>query len=175
MKITVLTVILLVLAVIIAVGSVTVLGPCVHEDGSEAPCTGTGRAILADGILLAVLSVFLLFIKAPKMRLILFMITAVAALTGILMPGTLLPVCKMDTMHCRTYLACYKKSDPKIRPDNRPGSAYGASGADSLRRIHCHPEPSRGAEQSGIETRSGYYCGSVFSTVKDQLQEYAPA
>ncbi len=101
MKITVLTVILLVLAVIIAVGSVTVLGPCVHEDGSEAPCTGTGRAILADGILLAVLSVFLLFIKAPKMRLILFMITVVAALAGILMPGTLLPVCKMDTMHCR--------------------------------------------------------------------------
>ena len=101
MKIAVLTVILLVLAVIIAVGSVTVLGPCVHEDGSEAPCTGTGRAILADGILLAVLSVFLLFIKAPKMRLILFMITAVAALAGILMPGTLLPVCKMDTMHCR--------------------------------------------------------------------------
>lgn len=101
MKITVLTVILLALAVIIAVGSVTVLGPCVHEDGSEAPCTGTGRAILADGILLAVLSVFLLFIKAPKMRLILFMITAVAALAGILMPGTLLPVCKMDTMHCR--------------------------------------------------------------------------
>jgi len=101
MKITVLTVILLVLAVIIAVGSVTVLGPCAHEDGSEAPCTGTGRAILADGILLAVLSVFLLFIKAPKMRLILFMITAVAALAGILMPGTLLPVCKMDTMHCR--------------------------------------------------------------------------
>lgn len=101
MKKTVLTVILLVLAVIIAVGSVTVLGPCVHEDGSEAPCTGTGRAILADGILLAVLSVFLLFIKAPKMRLILFMITAVAALAGVLMPGTLLPVCKMDTMHCR--------------------------------------------------------------------------
>ena len=101
MKTTVLTVILLVLAVIIAVGSVTVLGPCVHEDGSEAPCTGTGRAILADGILLAVLSVLLFFIKAPKMRLILFMITAVSALAGILMPGTLMPVCKMDTMHCR--------------------------------------------------------------------------
>lgn len=101
MKATVLTVILLVLAVIIAVGSVTVLGPCVHEDGSEAPCTGTGRAILADGILLAVLSVLLLFIKAPKTRIILFMITAVAALAGVLMPGTLLPVCKMDTMHCR--------------------------------------------------------------------------
>ena len=101
MKTNVLTVILLVLAVIIAVGSMTVLGPCVHEDGSEAPCTGTSRVILADGILLAVLSVFLLFIKAPKTRMILFIITAVAALAGVLMPGTLLPVCKMDTMHCR--------------------------------------------------------------------------
>ena len=101
MKTNVLTVILLVLALIIAVGSVTVLGPCVHEDGSEAPCTGTGRMILAGGILLAVLSVSLFFIKAPKTRMILFIITAVAALAGILMPGTLLPICKMDTMHCR--------------------------------------------------------------------------
>ncbi len=101
MKTNVVTVILLVLAVIIAVGSVTVLGPCVHEDGSEAPCAGTGRAILADGILLAVLSVLLLFVRAPKTRGILFMITAVTALAGILMPGTLLPVCRMDTMRCR--------------------------------------------------------------------------
>jgi len=101
MKKNVLTIILLILAVIIAVGSVTVLGPCVHEDGSEAPCTETGRVILAVGILLAVLSVFLLSIKSPKTRMILFIITAVAALAGILIPGTLLPVCKMDTMHCR--------------------------------------------------------------------------
>ncbi len=101
MKKNVLAVILLILAAVIAVGSVTVLGPCVHEDGSEAPCTGTGRAILADGILLAALSVLFLFIKAPKARMILFVITSVAALVGILMPGTLLPVCKMDTMHCR--------------------------------------------------------------------------
>ena len=101
MKKNVLAVILLILAAVIAVGSVTVLGPCVHEDGSEAPCTGTGRAILADGILLAALSVLFLFIKAPKTRMILFVITSVAALVGILMPGTLLPVCKMDTMHCR--------------------------------------------------------------------------
>ena len=32
--------ILLILAAVIALGSVTVLGPCVHEDGSEALCTG---------------------------------------------------------------------------------------------------------------------------------------
>ena len=94
-------VILTVLALIIAVGSVTFLGPCVHEDGSEAPCGGAARAILIDGILLAVLGILLLFIKSTKTCVIRFTVTAVAALAGILLPGTLLPICKMDTMHCR--------------------------------------------------------------------------
>ena len=94
-------VILTVLALIIAVGSVTFLGPCVHEDGSEAPCSGATRAIMADGILLAVLGVLLLLVKSPTARVILFAAAAVAAFAGILLPGTLLPICKMDTMHCR--------------------------------------------------------------------------
>lgn len=101
MKKTIFPVILTVLALIIAVGSVTFLGPCVHEDGSKAPCAEAARAILADGILLAVLGILLLFIRSPRARIILFAAAAIAALTGILLPGTLLPVCKMDTMHCR--------------------------------------------------------------------------
>ena len=101
MKKAVFPIILTVLALIIAVGSMTVLGPCVHEDGSEAPCAGAARAILADGVLLAVLGVLMLFIKSPKARATLFMVAAIAALAGILLPGTLLPICKMDTMHCR--------------------------------------------------------------------------
>ncbi len=101
MKKTVFPVILTVLALIIVVGSVTFLGPCVHEDGSEAPCTGAGQAVMVDGILLAVLGILLLFVKFPKARVILFVVAALAALAGILLPGTLLPICKMDTMHCR--------------------------------------------------------------------------
>ena len=44
--------ILLVLAAVIVIGSVTVLGPCVHEDGSEAPVlwqvlsVDSGKALL---------------------------------------------------------------------------------------------------------------------------------
>ena len=101
MKKTVFPVILTVLALIIAVGSVTVLGPCVHADGSEAPCTGAGQAVMVDGILLAMLGILLLFVKFPKARVILCAVAALAALAGILLPGTLLPICKMDTMHCR--------------------------------------------------------------------------
>ena len=97
----ILTVILLVLAALTAVGSVTFLGPCVHADGSEAPCAAAGRAVLADGIVLAVLALLLLVVKAPKARTALFILAAFTALVGILLPGTLFPICKMDTMHCR--------------------------------------------------------------------------
>ena len=101
MKKNVLIVILLVLAAVIAVGSVTFLGPCVHEDGSEAPCTKAGRAILIDGCVLAALAVLLLVFRQPAARSVLFVISLGAAVIGILLPGTLFPVCKMDVMHCR--------------------------------------------------------------------------
>ena len=52
--------VLLVLAAVIAVGSVTVLGPCVHADGSEAPCSRAGYGVLIAGCVLAVLSVLIL-------------------------------------------------------------------------------------------------------------------
>ena len=55
--------ILLALAAVIAIGSVTVLGPCVHEDGSEAPCIGAGRAVLIGGCALAILAALILFLR----------------------------------------------------------------------------------------------------------------
>ena len=101
MKTKIWSLLLLLLAAAAAVGSVTFLGPCVHADGSEAPCAAAGKAVLADGIVLAALALLLLFVKAPKARTVLFILAAAAALAGILLPGTLLPICKMDTMHCR--------------------------------------------------------------------------
>ena len=101
MKKNVFTIIILVLAAVITVGSVTFLGPCVHEDGSEAPCTKAGRAILINGCMLAALAVLLLFFRKSAIRSVLFVIALCAAVVGILLPGTLFPVCKMDVMHCR--------------------------------------------------------------------------
>jgi len=96
--------ILLALAAVIAIGSVTVLGPCVHEDGSEAPCTRAGRAVLCDGCVLALLAALILFIRKPSVRIVLFFISLCAAAVGIALPGTILPICRMDTMHCRTVM-----------------------------------------------------------------------
>lgn len=101
MKKNVFTVILLILAAVIAVGAVTVLGPCVHEDGSEAPCSKAGRAVLIDGCVMAALAVLLFFFRKSAIRAVLFVIALCAAVIGILLPGTLFPVCKMDVMHCR--------------------------------------------------------------------------
>ena len=96
--------ILLVLAAAIAIGSVTVLGPCVHEDGSTGPCARAGKAILIDGCVLAALAVLILILRLPGVRTGLFIAAAAASAAGILLPGTLYPLCKMDTMHCRAVM-----------------------------------------------------------------------
>ena len=96
--------ILLILAAVIAIGSVTVLGPCVHEDGSEAPCASAGRAVFCGGCVLAVLAALILFIRKPSVRIVLFFITMIAAAVGIAFPGTFFPLCRMDSMHCRAVM-----------------------------------------------------------------------
>jgi len=96
--------ILLALAAVIAIGSVTVLGPCVHEDGSEAPCTRAGRAVFSDGCVLALLAALILFIRKPSVRIVLFFISLCIAAVGIVLPGTVFPICRTDTMHCRTVM-----------------------------------------------------------------------
>lgn len=101
MKKNVIALILLALAVLAAIGSVTFMGPCVHEDGSEAACTRAGRAILIDSCVLAAVALVILFLRDHSARAFLFAAAAIAAVIGILLPGTLLPLCKMETMHCR--------------------------------------------------------------------------
>ena len=96
--------ILLILAAVTATGAVTVLGPCVHEDGSTAPCTEAGRAVLCDGCVLAVLAALLLFIRKPSVRVVLFFMSLCAAAAGIALPGTVFPICRTDTMHCRAVM-----------------------------------------------------------------------
>ena len=96
--------ILLALAAVIAIGFVTVLGPCVHEDGSEAPCVGAGQAVLIDGCAVAILAALILFIHKSSVRIVLFFISLCAAAGGIALPGTVFPICRMDTMHCRAVM-----------------------------------------------------------------------
>ena len=104
MKKNLFAILLLVLAAIIAAGSVTVLGPCVHEDGSKGPCADAGRVLLIDGCVTAVLAILIMLLKRRGVRLVLFAAALCAAVIGILLPGVLMPLCKMDTMHCRAVM-----------------------------------------------------------------------
>ena len=91
--------IVLLLSILIAVGSQTFLGACVHDDGSFGACHWACRALLGEGILLAVLALLTLALKRERPGLYLAMLPA--SLLGMLTPGTLIAICKAPTMRCR--------------------------------------------------------------------------
>lgn len=91
--------VLVVLGLVIAIGSQTFLGPCVHEDGSFGACHWAGQALLGVSLLLtaeALLSAIL-----ERARFGLCLASALTSALGFLMPGGLIDICKMDTMRCR--------------------------------------------------------------------------
>ncbi len=91
--------IVLILALIAAIGSQSFLGPCVHEDGSFGACHWAGRALLGVGGLLAVLA--LLALLLPRCREGLCLAMALTSVLGLLVPGPLVSLCGMSTMRCR--------------------------------------------------------------------------
>ena len=95
-------IITLVLALVVAVGSQTFLGACVHEDGSFGACHWASRALLGVGGLLAALALAALCV--PSARLGVYIAMALTCILGILTPGTLIALCQMATMRCRAVM-----------------------------------------------------------------------
>ena len=94
-------VILIILSLILAVGVLTFLHPCAHEDGSAAPCDGlkTGLPLLGAGC--AGLGILLLVLRGAMARIVLFALAGCGGALTALTPGTLIRVCGMDSMRCR--------------------------------------------------------------------------
>ena len=91
--------IVLILALIAAIGSQSFLGPCVHEDGSFGACHWAGRALLGVGGLLAALALLL-----PRCREGLCLAMALTSALGLLVPGPLVSLCGMSTMRCQALM-----------------------------------------------------------------------
>ena len=91
--------VMLVIALIIAVGSQTFLAPCVHEDGSFGPCHGAGQMLLGLGCALGVLAALSLCVERARFGI--YLSSLPVCVLGILTPGTLLDLCRMSTMRCR--------------------------------------------------------------------------
>ena len=94
----------LLLSAVTAAGSVSFLGPCVHEDGSFGSCHWAGQAMLGIGLLLAALSLTALLVKDGRLRAGILFAAAAAAVMGIFVPGTLINLCGMATMRCRALM-----------------------------------------------------------------------
>ena len=92
-------VILLVLSLVIVIGCQTFLSPCVHEDGTFAPCHWSGQALLGLGFALAVIAVLALCVSRARFGA--YLSALPVCVLGILTLGTLIDLCHMSTMRCR--------------------------------------------------------------------------
>ena len=95
----VLDIAMLCLSLILAIGVATVFRPCAaKEDGSWMNCHYAGRNVMWVGIALCVVSLIRLFAKGG--RLAFDIIALLLAVLAMLIPGTLMHLCMMDTMRC---------------------------------------------------------------------------
>ncbi len=92
------------MALFAAIGSRTFLGACAHEDGSFGTChyaalavCGTALVIMAEGIAAAVWN-------NASARRGLFLSALLTGVLGILTPGTIIRLCTMASMRCRTVM-----------------------------------------------------------------------
>ena len=86
------------------IGSRTILGPCVHDDGSFGACHWAGQAMMGVSALNLAESCCILFVKNNGFRRGAFVYTVLTGILGILVPGTLIGLCGMATMRCRTIM-----------------------------------------------------------------------
>ena len=94
----------LMISIVIAIGSINFLSPCIHDDGSFGTCHWAGQALFGLGILLAVQSLCALLITDSGIRLGLFLSMFFCAALTFLFPGILIDLCHMTTMRCRALM-----------------------------------------------------------------------
>ena len=94
-------IILTVLSACDLIGMLTFLAPCgPKEDGSWMTCHWAGQALIALAILLAVFSVIHLVVPSPRTKQGLSLAILPTALVAAILPGNLISLCAMPSMHC---------------------------------------------------------------------------
>ena len=90
---------ILFLSLIVVIGGMTFLSPCVHEDGTFGSCHWAGRALQGLGCATGVLAVLALCVRHARFGV--YLSTLPVCALGILTPGMLIGLCRMSTMRCR--------------------------------------------------------------------------
>jgi hypothetical protein len=87
------------------IGTLTFLSPCgPKEDGGFMTCHWAGQAMLGIGLLLCLQSLAALLIWDNRIRVGLFLSCLMTAILGLVTPGTLIDLCRMSTMRCRSLM-----------------------------------------------------------------------
>lgn len=95
---------LIVVGAFVIIGVMTFAGPCVHDDGSVSTCAQASWGIVAGGLFLIGAAIALMVFANRTARIVFAVICALLGLLIVLMPGTILPLCMMDTMHCQAVM-----------------------------------------------------------------------
>ena len=95
----------LIAGIILTAGVLTVFRACgPKEDGTFMHChtVQTDAALL--GVTTVILALIAMLVKNRRLAAALHLAAAVLALTAILLPGTILPMCMMNTMRCHSVM-----------------------------------------------------------------------
>lgn len=101
----VISIIITVLGALLAIGAQTFFKACgVKEDGSWMTCHWAGQVSCMLGIVIAVQGIISLLIKNKKAQGAVFLSIAPVSLLCCFIPGTVISLCAMSGMHCRSVL-----------------------------------------------------------------------
>lgn len=86
---------------VLAIGVMTVFRACsAKEDGTWMHCYEVQTALAITGVILTLISVAALLISSAGVCILLRLAGIAAAVIAVLLPGTLMKMCMMDTMRC---------------------------------------------------------------------------
>lgn len=91
-------------AILFTFGIRTFAGPCVHDDGSASACTLAGNVLFGLGVIAIVLSVLRIQSVNYQTKRSFDLFLVIAGLVIASTPGTMLPLCMMETMRCQAVM-----------------------------------------------------------------------
>jgi len=97
-----------VISFLLAAGTMTVFRACgVKDDGTWMHCHAAQNAAAAGGFLLFILFVICIFVHASGFRAALYTAGIVGAAVVFMIPGSIMPMCMMNTMRCYAVMQPY--------------------------------------------------------------------
>ena len=94
----------IVIPILLIAGVLNFAGPCSHDDGTVATCAQASWGIIGGGVFLLGTALAQLVVESRGARIACAVVCAALGVFIILIPGTILPLCMMETMHCQAVM-----------------------------------------------------------------------